>query len=434
MRRAAWDLMARFGHVRTSRTVAVVICLALLAAACGGADAGDDPTGPDTDATTTEGDAAPERADADLVIWADEVRAEALAMTAAAFGEENGVTVVIQPVPQDLQTGFITANAAGAGPDVVVGGHDWIGNLVLNGSIDPVDLSAADQAKYVRIAIEGVTFNERVYGLPLSFESLALYRNTNFAPAEPATVEELVATGTSSGAENPLCQQIGELGDVDHMLPFYSSAGGYIFGTSGSGDYDPTDLGVGQAGSLTAATKISELGAAGVLNTSITEDNSVALFAQGRCAYLLADQAALVDVRSSGIPYVLSPAPGFEGLAAAQPFTDVRTLFVASKATSKELAASFVLDAANTPETLQALYEAEALPPAMTDVLAAVAATDPDTGVFAAAAAAGQIRPPIPQLAVAVDPLGKAQSAIVDGADPESTMVTAGATIADNLR
>jgi arabinogalactan oligomer/maltooligosaccharide transport system substrate-binding protein len=36
---------------------------------------------------------------------------------------------------------FVTAAQAGKGPDLVMGAHDWIGNLVQNGTIDPLQLT-----------------------------------------------------------------------------------------------------------------------------------------------------------------------------------------------------------------------------------------------------------------------------------------------------
>lgn len=415
---------------------AVAAGIAVLITACGSGDT-TDPYASDTasDETTPAEGAAPERADADLVVWADALRTDALQDVAAAFGEENGITIAVQTVSEEtLRSDFITANTAGNGPDIVVGAHDWIGTMVQNGAIDPLSLTEADQAKYLDIALQGVTYNGQVYGLPLNFEAVALYRNTDLVAEAPATVEDLVATGTASGAANPLCLQVGELGDAYHMMPLYTSAGGYVFGTNAAGDYDPNDLGVGQTGSLTAARKIGELGAAGVLKTSITGDNAVTLFGRGECAYLVAGPWALTDVRAAGISYGLSPVPGFAGLGPAQPFTDVQAFFVASKGENKTFAESFVLDAANTPETLRALYDAEPRPPAMREVLESVTATDPDTAVFAEAAASGRILPAIPQMAVVFEPLGKAEAAIVSGADPDSTMTTAGTTIAANLQ
>jgi maltose-binding protein MalE len=40
-----------------------------------------------------------------------------------------GVTLSIEEIPnEELQATFVTASQQGAGPDVTVGAHDWIGN------------------------------------------------------------------------------------------------------------------------------------------------------------------------------------------------------------------------------------------------------------------------------------------------------------------
>ena len=77
-----------------------------------------------------------------LIIWADQKKADSLTEFAKKWGEQQGITVTVQTVANDLQSNFITANQAGNGPDVVLGAHDWIGNLVQNGSILPIALSA----------------------------------------------------------------------------------------------------------------------------------------------------------------------------------------------------------------------------------------------------------------------------------------------------
>lgn len=429
---------------RTARSLALTAGFAVLVSACGGGET-TDPEATDTGAATdtatetaapesTETEGAPTRADADLVIWADENRANALQATAEQFGADNGITVAVQTVATDLQTNFVTANTAGNGPDVVIGAHDWIGNLVQNGAIDPLPLSEADQARYAEVAIKGVTFDGQVYGLPYAVESIALYRNTDLVAEAPQTIEELVQLANESGAENPLCLQVGENGDAYHMQPLYTSAGGYLFGETPEGDPDPTDVGVGKEGSIAAAEKIGELGAQGVLKTSITGDNSIALFTEAACPFLVSGPWALGDINTAGISYEITPIPGFEGMEPARAFTGVQAFYVASKGANKAFAQEFVLNAANTPETMRALFDAEPRPPAMTEVLEAVAPENPDVAAFAEAADAGQILPAIPQMAAIWEPLGKAEAAIVGGADPASTMQTAGETIAAALQ
>src|SRR5262249_17839554 len=117
-----------------------------------------------------------------LTIWADDQRAAVLKPFATKFGSENGVTVNVQAISKDLQTNFVTASQAGKGPDIVVGAHDWIGNLVQNGTIDPVQLSDDQKSKFAQVALNAVSFNGQLYGVPYAIENIALIRNTDLAP------------------------------------------------------------------------------------------------------------------------------------------------------------------------------------------------------------------------------------------------------------
>ncbi len=239
---------------RSPLVVAGVAGVTLLMGACGGggsstsassATSSSSTTTATPSATASPTETKPVRdAKADLVIWADEKRATALKAVADKFAQDNGITVAVQTVATDLQTNFVTANAAGNGPDVVVGAHDWIGNMVQNGAISPLPLSQADQAKYSPIAIKGVTYNGQIYGLPYAVENIALFRNTDAAPKAPATIEQLVKDGKAAvkagKVSGVLNLQVGQNGDAYHLEPLYTSGGGYLFGTKANGDYDPT--------------------------------------------------------------------------------------------------------------------------------------------------------------------------------------------------
>ena len=115
-------------RIRTAGVVAAMV-LALVASACGSGDKKAAPAGGGAKA-----------AGGKLVIWADDKRTAALKPFADQFGKDNGVTVEVQAISKDLQTNFVTASQSGKAPDIVVGAQDWIGNLVQNGSIDPVQL------------------------------------------------------------------------------------------------------------------------------------------------------------------------------------------------------------------------------------------------------------------------------------------------------
>ncbi len=427
------------------RVLAVLAGTALLSTACGGggtttpsaSTSGSASASASAEAAASpSGSAAPVRSNADLVIWTDELKAPGVKPAAEKFAADNGISVDVQVISGDLQANFVTANAAGNGPDVVTGAHDWIGNLVQNGAIAPLQITADKLSGYADIAVKATTYQSKLYALPYGFEALALYRNTAVAPDAPKTLDEAITAGQAAvkagKVESALNLQQGDLGDAYHMEPVLTSMGGYLFGTTASGDYDPKDLGIGKPGSLAAAKKIYDLGEKGskVLRRSVSGDNSIALFASGKAAYLVSGPWALADIKKAGLKYAISPVPGFAGQKPAQPFAGVQGFFVASKGKNQAFAQEFVANAMNTETAMQSMYDGAKLPPAMTAVATKVGADNPDVKVFVEAAKAGNPMPAIPAMQEVWAPLGKAYAAIIGGADPTTTMTATGKTIA----
>ena len=409
------------------RTLAAVALITLAAGCSGG--------GSDQPSSTGSAPASGGK----LVIWGDDKRAAALKPFADRFGRENGVTVEVQAISKDQQTTFVTAAQQGSGPDVMVGAHDWIGNLVQNGAVDPVQLTDAQQQGIAPNALKAVTFNGQVYGVPYATENLALLRNTKLAPQAPATVEDLVATGKNLRAQKKtseiLCLQVGQNGDAYHLYPFFTSAGGYLFGRTPDGGYDPRDLGVGKPQSVAAFEKIRRLGEKGdgALKRSITMENSIATFTAGKCAFLVSGPWAVTDAKKAGIAYDISAVPGFAGGEPAQPFLGVQTFYVAAKGKNKALAQEFVTNYVTTPELAVALYRAEPRPPALTAAFDQVKGDDPDLAKFVDAGRNAVPLPAIPEMATIWDPFGKAESAVIGGADPKTALSAAAKTISGQI-
>lgn len=422
---------------KTARTLVPALLAVMLTAACGG-NGGSTPSpdagsGESPSETTTEG--APERGDADLVIWTDALKIDAVSQVAESFGEANGITVDVQAVSENLQPTFVTANTAGNGPDVVVGAHDWIGNLVQNGAIDPLQLTPDQLTGYSEKAVQATTYDGQLYGVPYGIEALALYRNTEVAPQAPKTLDDAIAAGQQAvqagKVESALNLPVGDLGDAYHMQPLLTSMGGYMFGQNPDGTYDPKDLGIGKPGSIAAAKKISELAKQKVLRTSISGDNSIALFTEGKAAFLVSGPWALADVQKSGMKYDIQPIPGFAGQQPADPFMGAQAFMVASNGQNKAFAQEFITNGVNTEEAMTTMYEVAKLAPAMLAVQEKV--TDEETKIFADAANQAEPMPALPAMQAVWEPLGKAYSAIVGGADPVKTMTDAGKTISSSL-
>jgi arabinogalactan oligomer/maltooligosaccharide transport system substrate-binding protein len=416
-------------RIRTAGVIAAASMVALVVAGCGGSSS---KTG---SSTSTPSKAA----GGTLVIWADDQRTAALKPFAEKFGKDNGLTVQVQAISKDLQTNFVTAAQSGKGPDIVVGAHDWIGNLVQNGAIDPVQLTDQQKAGFADIALKAVTFNGQVYGVPYAIENVALIRNTDLAPTVPSTMDDLVTAGQALKAAgkvtNIMSLQVSQTGDAYHIYPLFTSAGGYLFGAKANGDYDPTDLGVDKPGSVAAFQKIAALGekGSGALTRSVTGDNAIPTFTGGKAAFLISGPWAIPDIKKAGIHYDITPVPGFAGGKAAQPFVGVQAFYVASKGKNKALAQEFVTNYLTKPDLQVALYQANPRPPALSAALDQVKAGDPDLQKFMDAGKGGAVLPAIPQMAAIWDPFGKAEAAIIGGADVPTTLAAAAKTITDQI-
>ncbi|MDO4784799.1 MAG: maltose ABC transporter substrate-binding protein [Propionibacteriaceae bacterium] len=417
---------------RSILATAVVAGLAATLSACGGTTTPTTSAAPGGSASAAPTDGPVVRdANADLVIWSDDKRAAALQSATEAFAKKQGIKIAVQAVSKDLQTNFITANQAGNGPDVVLGAHDWIGNMVQNSAISPVQIPSAAVAKLSPIAVKAMQFNGQSYGAPYAVETIGLFRNNKLTTVEPKSIEELVTAAKASGAENPLCLPVGQEGDAYHMQPLFTSGGGYLFAMSADGSYDPKDMGVGKPGSVEAATKIAALAKDGVLKTSIDGKNNISLFTEGKCAYMVSGPWALSDAKKANIDFTLSAIPGFEGAQPAKAFTGAQAMFVASKAKNKTVAEAFINEALTSEEIQTALYKVDPRPPALVELNAKLAAEDANTAKFGELAEKGDPMPNIKEMAAIWAPLGKAQSTVVSGdAEPEAAMKSAGDAIA----
>lgn len=417
--------------------VALAACLTLTA--CGGGTA--------SEKTLGKADAAPAgqaaSSAATLTIWADQMRSATLKPFAEAFAKENGIKAEVVVVAQNQQQTFVTASQAGKGPDVLVGAHDWIGNLVQNGLIDPIQMTEDQLSGYVDVARKAVTYDGQVYGVPYAVENLALYRNTDLAPEAPKTFDELVATGRTLKEDGkvkeivgyPVSQQNGQSGDTYHMYPLYTSGGGHLFGTKPNGDPDPADLGVGTPASVAAFEKIAELGekGAGALKRSFTSDNSAAMFAEGKTAFMVSGPWRLADVRTAGVKYDVTPVPPFKGGGPARSFVGVQAFFVASKGRNKALAQEFVTNTLASDEVAKALFDTEPRMPALKTALQYASAKDPDVAKFEAAAEDGVPLPAIPQMVAVWQPFNALIHSVVKGDPVEPAVKAAGKAIAEQL-
>ncbi|WP_199042818.1 sugar ABC transporter substrate-binding protein [Glycomyces salinus] len=405
---------------RTIGTAAVSAAALGAAAACGSGDDDSDSgeeSGPDFSG--------------ELVIWADETRTPILKEYVKDFESQFGVKVTVEEHVETLREDFLTATEQGQGPDIMVGPHDWTGQLAGDGVISPITLGADVQSALNEASVRAVTVDGQIWGAPYSIENIGLFRNTDLAPEAPATFEELVQAGTDAGTENALLIPVGVDGDPYHGYPIFSSMGGYLFGSDGEGSLDPNDLGVDSEGGVAGFEKFRELGEDGVLSTSINGDNTVSFFTEGRAPFLISGPWSIADVQTAGMNYEVGAIPGFEGRDPAAPFLGVQAFFLSSKADNVTFAQELITNFVLREDDQLKLAELGDRVPALTAAAETYLEGNADAAGFAAAGENAVPMPNIPAMNAVWEPFGRAEADCVDGA---STGADAAATAAQTIR
>jgi arabinogalactan oligomer/maltooligosaccharide transport system substrate-binding protein len=407
-------------HKRAFSAVALVGVSALALAACGSGSTSGAATSAATSAKTSAAapttTGAPVRdAAVDLVIWCDQDRKPIIDKYAKAFGEAQNIKVAVQ-VSTDVRKDFKDATNAGKGPDVIVGAHDWLGELVQNQAVKPINLSADMQAKFPAEAMAATKFNGQIYGVPYAVENIGIVRNTALAPEAPKTFEEMVTLGSQlvkdGKATNAVLLTVSKTGDAYHSYPFLKAFGGGVFAQKPNGDYDPAQVIVGSAGSIQGGEQLAALGKAGILSTNVDGGIVDQVFDAGKAPYAMTGPWAIDKAKKAGIKYGISPLPTIAGKQMT-PFLGVQMFYVSAKAKNDAFAQEFVTKYVTQKDLQIDMYNIGKRPPALTEAYTQVAASDPDIKAWFEAGKGALPMPNIPAMNSVWGPLGQATADII---------------------
>jgi maltose-binding protein MalE len=342
---------------------------------------------------------------------------------AADFEAATGVPVEIELVGfGDIRNNMVQQGPLGEGADIFIGAHDWIGELAVNGIVEPIDLGPRAE-EFFPVALTAFSYEGNLYGLPYAIEAIGLYRNVDLVPDAPATMEDLITVCDGLGDTVTQCLAT-PAGDAYHHYPFLASAGGYIFNYDEAAGYDPMDVGIDSEGAVAGFTALSDLVATGYLDPAVDYGTMTNLFYEGQAAFMWTGPWELPNVQEAGINYAVSPLPDIGGGTAA-PFVGVQGFFVNAFSEQKALAQTFVLDYIATLDVMVELYNVGLRAPAHIASFDTVA-DDPDVQAFGESASNGNPMPNIPEMASVWENFGNAVSAMYEqSATPEDALTTA---------
>lgn len=390
-------------------------------------------SGAEGEGTTTEGVDKPES----LTVWVndDEKQKAALDEIFAAYKEETGIEVKTNAMAMlDQVEALALDGPAGKGPDVFFGPHDRIGDIVLRGLAEPIDLGE-DASLYSETAINAVTVDGEVYGVPQVLETYGMFYNKDLVSAEDiATMEGLMKVAEEQTDESQ--DKYGFLMEATNfyfVYPFFAGNGGYVFNNDGSG-FDASDIGLANEGAVEGGALIQSWFDNGYIPKEINGDIMSGLFTDGKVATVLTGPWNIATYKEAlGDKLGTATLPKLDNGDVPKSFVGVKTWMLSSYSENQEWAIDlmkFITKYDNAMKYYQAAGEMPALQEALDSE---EIANDEIIGAFAEQTQFGEPMPNIPQMQQVWDPMGSALQFIANGDDVGEVLEEAVQQIEDNI-
>jgi arabinogalactan oligomer/maltooligosaccharide transport system substrate-binding protein len=377
-----------------------------------------------------------------FVVWADDERIDTCREHIRdEFVPKFGIDPTFEPYPstEDLQDSFNEfARNPPAGtsvPDILIAPHDWLGGLLETGAVEAVQLTADQKGVFYQKAIDALSRDGQLFGIPYAFDAVALLTNVDLAGdgETPATFDELLAYGERLQAQHglaaPIAIQLGSRGDPYHLWPLFSSVGGTLFGLRDDGTF--AERSTWEEGFVDAFVEIAKLGARGggagagpgrgVLRPDLDRTGAEELFTSGQTPYLIAACSRLGKARRRGVRVKSSLVPPL-GDHAARSLVTVLAFYLLPQGHNLHIArdmASYYLARRKTAVELNLV---QPWPPVQRDAADTVTTMTPALAAYVKSREGGLLMPSHPQMRKVWDLFGDAQVRAVQGSDDPRTV------------
>ena len=346
-------------------------------------------------------------------IWTDKDRKADIERIANAWGARRGVNVeVVEKNFGDIRDQLKTVAVASA-PDVIIGAHDWTGQLAADGLVLPLSPKKATLRQFPKYSLDAFSYGtavKRLYGAPVALENVGLVVNTRLAtvPKTFANLEKQALAFKAKSSENlAIAVPQAPAGDAYHMYPFFSGLGGYVFGKNKAGNLNPKQIGVANPVFLKNAAAIDRWDRLGLINSKVNYDTAKNAFLKGHAAFWVTGPWEADTLKTSGLRFRIVQVPRIKFRSV--PFLGVQGFMVTRYANThgtatlaKDLVASYIM----LPASQRALAAANGRFPANT--VAGKQVNDAVLKQFGAAGVGGVPMPNIPQMSSVWEELGGA--------------------------
>ena len=255
------------------------------------------------------------------------------------FKAKTGVAVTVEH-PEDAPGKFQQAAAAGKGPDVWCWPHDRIGEWIQGGLLSPVTPVKAVKDGIEQTAWNAFTVDGKVWGYPISVESIGLIYNKDLVKTPPKSFDDVVKLDKELSAKGKKAI-LWDYNNTYFTWPLLAANGGYVFGKGKDGNLNPADVGVNNPGALKGAETLANLIKTGVMPKGASYSDMEAGFNKGDVAMMITGPWAWDNLKKSKINFGVAPIPAV-GAKPGKPFVGVLGCMITKPSPNKDLAKEFL--------------------------------------------------------------------------------------------
>lgn len=341
------------------------------------------------------------------------------------FTAKSSVPVTVEH-PEDAPAKFQQAASAGKGPDVWCWPHDRIGEWIQGGLIVPVTPSPTVKDGIDEKAWKAFTVSGKLWGYPLSVESIGLIYNKDLVPTPPASFEEVAKLDKELSAKGKKAI-LWDYNNTYFTWPILAADGGYVFARdTKTGDLVPNKVGVNNPGAVKGAELLASMIKKGELPKGATYSTMEAGFNKGEVAMMISGPWAWDNAKKANINFGVAPIPSVNGKP-SKPFVGVLGCMITNASPNKEVAKEFLENHLLTLEGLKTVNADVPLGTPANKAFFTELSADPNIKATMANVSAGEPMPNIPEMGKFWSSMERALKAITSGKQPPKVALDAAA-------
>lgn len=251
----------------------------------------------------------PQFKDAATALFADGYKNRAITVTAR---DMSTITLDLQNIDPDKA------------PDIVLVDGEQVGELATSALITPIEISAETSRSLSSVAINTFRVGESLFGTPIQRQNLALVTNAELIPTAPTTFNKLsrlalkqVADGRADVA---FAVAQGIDGNAYSTYPLFAGLGGFAFGTTAAGSYNPKRIGINNKKFVKNQAQIDAWNASGLIKSNLTAEEARVAFTSGRAPFWLTSPEEIENLKKVTFRYRITQVPTIVKGTSAAPF------------------------------------------------------------------------------------------------------------------